>query len=107
MRCASGSTVPWTAWPRLSEPRGSAMSEPTGPDSPCPSWQRLKEELQSRQSSAWLPVLREDQHLRWKQGHRVPAESYLNHLAGLAIDEEMAIDLIYSEILLRIELGEK
>jgi serine/threonine-protein kinase len=54
----------------------------------------------------WLAVLRAHQHRAWHRGQRLPAETYLQRLAALRADEELAVDLICSEVLLRRELGE-
>jgi WD40 repeat protein len=54
----------------------------------------------------WLAQLRADQDRRWRRGERVPAERYLARLRGLAADAEAAVDLIFSEFLLREALGE-
>jgi hypothetical protein len=53
-----------------------------------------------------LPLLLADQEERWRRGERVPAESYLARWPALGADEEMALDLIYQEVLLREEAGE-
>jgi serine/threonine protein kinase/WD40 repeat protein len=53
-----------------------------------------------------IAVLRVDQHRRWQQGERFLAEGYLERLTTLRDSPEAALDLIYSEVLLREELGE-
>ncbi len=53
-----------------------------------------------------LESLRADQFERWQAGERVQAETYLDRNPTLRDDPEAAVDLIYSEILLREELGE-
>ena len=62
-----------------------------------------------RTAGALIDALQHDQQARWEQGERVPAEAYLQMLAGadprIAADEQ-TIDLIYSEILLRRDQGE-
>jgi len=45
--------------------------------------------------------LRADQLRRWQAGERVPAETYLRDVPALRDDPELAIDLIFSEFLLR------
>src|SRR5262245_1862830 len=54
-----------------------------------------------------LALLRFDQHERWRSGQRIPAETYLQRYALLQQDAELALVLIYSEFLLRSELGER
>jgi serine/threonine-protein kinase len=51
-----------------------------------------------------VAVLRVDQQERWLRGERVGAEDYLRRCPGLP--EEYALDLVYSEYLLRERLGE-
>jgi serine/threonine protein kinase/Tfp pilus assembly protein PilF len=51
--------------------------------------------------------LRLDQRRRWRAGERVLVETYLAHQPALAADTEGLLDLIYNEIVLREELGEK
>jgi WD40 repeat protein len=53
-----------------------------------------------------LAVLRIDQRERWQIGLRVPVEDYLRQQPALQADEELILDLIQSEVLLREELGE-
>jgi serine/threonine-protein kinase len=51
-------------------------------------------------------VLRVDQRERWRIGERVSAGSYLRDHPTVQTDGEAAFELIYSEFLLREELGE-
>jgi hypothetical protein len=53
-----------------------------------------------------VAVLRVDQRQRWLLVDRIPAEDYLQQLPILAAEPLHALDLIYSEFLLRQELGE-
>src|SRR5947209_6720560 len=53
-----------------------------------------------------LAVLRVDQKERWQRGLYVRVEDYLQRQPALATDEELVLDLIQSEILLREERGE-
>jgi tRNA A-37 threonylcarbamoyl transferase component Bud32 len=55
----------------------------------------------------WLALLRADQHKRWERGEHILAEVYLDQLPELRDDAEAAVDLIYSEVLLREERGER
>ena len=48
----------------------------------------------------------EDQVRRWRLGQRIPAEHYLSRDPDLAADAGRAVELIYTEFLLREELGE-
>jgi serine/threonine-protein kinase len=53
-----------------------------------------------------VAVLRVDQDQRWRRGERIPAENYLQQFFSLDGEAEHALDLVYSEFLLREELGE-
>jgi serine/threonine-protein kinase len=55
---------------------------------------------------ARLARLREDQRQRWLRGQRVPAEAYRLACPALGTDSETFLDLVYSEFLLRRQLGE-
>src|SRR6185312_14303442 len=48
-----------------------------------------------------------DQQQRWKCGQRIPAAAYLQGYPALQADGELALDLIWSEFLLREDLGER
>ncbi len=49
-------------------------------------------------------LLRSDQLRRWQQGDRLPVEVYLQEVPTLRADPELAIDLVFSEFLLRREV---
>src|SRR5262249_38075193 len=51
--------------------------------------------------------LRQDQRSRWLRGERAPVETYLQQHPGLRADVELMLDLIYQEVLLRLERGEQ
>jgi hypothetical protein len=53
-----------------------------------------------------LTQLRAEQRERWAKGERILVEAYLERHPELGAAEEAAVDLIYSEFLLREELGE-
>jgi hypothetical protein len=53
-----------------------------------------------------VAAIRVDQHHRWRCGERVCAEDYFASYPALATNVESAVELIYSEFLLREELGE-
>jgi tetratricopeptide (TPR) repeat protein len=53
--------------------------------------------------AAHLAGLRFDQCRRWRQGDRVPVETYLAQQPGLRADAEAVLELIYNEIVLREE----
>ena len=48
-----------------------------------------------------------DQRERWLRGQRPAAEDYLQRFPQLAADDELALDVIYGEFLLREELGQR
>jgi hypothetical protein len=52
-------------------------------------------------------VLRVDQRRRWRAGEPVPAEAYLERHPAVAADPELAVDLIFNEVLLREGLGQR
>src|SRR4051794_32770703 len=43
----------------------------------------------------------------WLRGERVPAEEYLRRAPALQADADAALDLIYTELVVREELGER
>jgi serine/threonine protein kinase len=53
-----------------------------------------------------VALLVDDQRARWYRGERVDAEVYLESCAAVPGDRTTALDLIYSEFLIREELGE-
>src|SRR5437762_834233 len=83
------------------------MSEPARSGPAETPWADLLRELRAQEPEQRLVLLRSNQHAHWENGQRLPAEAYLRHLADLPFDDETAIDLIYSEVLLRLELGEE
>jgi tetratricopeptide (TPR) repeat protein len=54
-----------------------------------------------------LPVLRVDQRRRWLSGQRVDVASYLRDSPDLRDNPEAFFELIYNELLIREELGER
>jgi DNA-directed RNA polymerase subunit RPC12/RpoP len=79
--------------------QASPPSGPSGIDS-------LLTSLASLGRSQQLALLRADQRRRWTQGNRLRVEDYLRHL-GPAEDTEAILDLIYAEVLLREEQGQR
>ena len=53
-----------------------------------------------------VEALREDQAQRWRSGHGLPAETYLNAFPALAASTDDALVLVWGEALLRLEAGE-
>ena len=51
-------------------------------------------------------TLLEDQRKRWRSGERTPVEAYLERRPKLGENENLVLDLIYNEVLLREELQE-
>src|SRR5262249_20850176 len=51
-------------------------------------------------------VLRVDQRRRWESGEWVPAESYLQRFPAVRLNPDHAVDLIYTEFLLREARGQ-
>jgi WD40 repeat protein len=54
-----------------------------------------------------LALVRFDQHDHWRNGQRVPAEMYLQRYPMLREDAELTLVMIFSEFLIRCELGER
>src|SRR5262245_1213029 len=53
-----------------------------------------------------LALLLAYQRRAWRQGDRVPVETYLAQHPGLAANAEAVLDLIYQEVLLREQAGD-
>jgi serine/threonine protein kinase len=54
-----------------------------------------------------LARIQADQHEQWRRGNRIRVEEYLARHPDLAGQEEVILDLIYAEVVLREELGER
>jgi hypothetical protein len=63
--------------------------------------------LAGRPPGERIAAARQDLHGRWLSGERVGAEAYLKALPDLAADPEAVIDLVYGEVVVREELGER
>jgi serine/threonine-protein kinase len=75
-------------------------------DSPPQSLSGLLDAVKELGRLELIAVLRADQLRRWRRGERLPAEVYLRELA-LGDDPELALDVIFSEFVLRRDaLGE-
>ena len=83
----------------------SASPEVTGDFTP--SLFERQAQMNSLNEAEVLAVLRGDQFKRWHRGERVPLEKYLVYVPGLKHRPEAVLDLLYSEVLLREELGER
>jgi formylglycine-generating enzyme required for sulfatase activity/serine/threonine protein kinase len=57
-------------------------------------------------SSEFVEVLRGDLKSRWRHGKPVPVDDYVARLAGDPPDPEAVLDLVYTEYLVREELGQ-
>src|SRR5437879_1508961 len=90
----------------MNEASGDPDRDPTPGGGPA-SWQRLDEAIGQREHGGWLSTLRADQRRRWGRGERAGAELYFERFPAVADDAELAVDLIYSEALLRAALGER
>jgi hypothetical protein len=64
----------------------------------------MVEQLTPRQL---VDVLRAERRRRWQTGDRVLAEAFLQRYPELQSDSNLATELIYHEVLLREELGER
>ena len=67
----------------------------------------LKKQASALSASELLPLIRADQRQRWQRGERPLVEGYLSRLTQLRDGGEWLFDLVFSEILLREERGEK
>jgi tetratricopeptide (TPR) repeat protein len=54
-----------------------------------------------------VTLLRSEQREQWRRGERVPVESYLERQPALGDDPEGLLDLIYNEVVLREEAGDR
>src|SRR5581483_1249911 len=57
--------------------------------------------------SATTSMLLSDQRQRWRRGERITVERFLEGQTGQHVDPEVVLDLIYNEIVLREEAGER
>lgn len=85
---------------------------PADPRTRTPPWSKLVERSQPKpatpeDSSLLAERARDDQERRWRLGDKRRCEEYLSEDAGFAVDADSAVYLIYSEFLLREELGEQ
>src|SRR5206468_4242808 len=71
-----------------------------------PLARELLQHAEKMTAAEMLPFLFFDQRERWQTGERIPAEAYLRMLAGIPKGSECAFELIYSEFILREEMGE-
>src|SRR5262245_46828965 len=74
------------------------MSESLSQPQPSPNSRSDSLELLAR--------LRADQRERWRRGERVPAEAYRDEVPELRADRDTFFSLVFSEFMLRDELGE-
>jgi tRNA A-37 threonylcarbamoyl transferase component Bud32 len=69
-------------------------------------WARLLEEVAGLGRTELLDRLRAHLHRCWRDGRPLRAEEYREHLPQLQCDDGLFLDLLWSEVLLREELGE-
>ncbi|MGF1580396.1 MAG: serine/threonine-protein kinase [Gemmataceae bacterium] len=67
---------------------------------------QLRASLGTRPAEEQLAILRAHQHLRWRAGIPMQAESYLEQFPALLSNSALAADLILSEIDLRLRSGD-
>jgi serine/threonine-protein kinase len=77
------------------------------PGRTTPDLRGLVERADKLSATELLALVRADQDARWRRAERPLAETYLEKLPALRDDENLALDLIYSEVLLREAQGEK
>ncbi|MBY0521885.1 MAG: protein kinase [Gemmataceae bacterium] len=92
--------------PGSSPPTLNDRSEPAKDGASSNSLQDLLAQADKMDRCALLAMLRVDQRKRWQRGERILAEAYFTRLPHLAADEEAVLDMIYSEVVLRDELGD-
>jgi tRNA A-37 threonylcarbamoyl transferase component Bud32 len=78
----------------------------SGRPGPSPSLAELGVRLEEVRGLDLVAALREDQRRRWERGEPTRVEDYLELLPTLRSEEEVVLDLVYSEFLLREERGE-
>src|SRR5256885_13552059 len=102
-------TFPGPPPPITRSPNSSSSQERAGDDQNGigASLQALLGRASERGRMQFLTLVRADQLRRWQCGERVLVEHYLERLPRLGDDTEALLDLIFSEILLREELGEQ
>src|SRR5450755_612381 len=95
----------------MSDAAGNPRPRAEGPPTPAPTLLcRPRPDLsrllaEGKDESEVLDLLCADQIERWRTGERLPAEAYLEmHPAGW--DDAAAFELVYSEFILREDLGE-
>src|SRR3954453_3020523 len=71
-----------------------------------PDLAQFLEEFKPSSSLDLVAAIRVDQRQRWNCGQRLPAESYLKRFEPLLLVADQAVDVIYSEYLIRESLGE-
>src|SRR5690242_7762055 len=81
-------------------------SRPDTPREPPLHLPDLREVARGWDPSSLASELPRDQARRWRNGQGIPAEEYLSLLPTLSRNDDVVIDLIHNEFLLRQELGE-
>jgi serine/threonine protein kinase/predicted Zn-dependent protease len=90
-----------------SDPRPNSQAPEPAVASPAHSLGSFLTGLGAATRSEWLALLRADQHKRWRRNDRISVEAYLDVMPELQTDAEVVVDLIFSEVLLREERGER
>jgi WD40 repeat protein/tRNA A-37 threonylcarbamoyl transferase component Bud32 len=78
----------------------------TGPAEPRPALDSLRARANECSATELADAALADLRERWRQGERVPVETYLDQLPALRSDNDCLLDFVYGEILVREELGE-
>jgi hypothetical protein len=88
-------------YPAPGGPAGGPAPEP-----PLASLAELAAQAAALEHLERRALLFADQRERWQRGQPAPLEAYSELLAGLGGEEELLLDLLYNEILLREERGD-
>jgi tRNA A-37 threonylcarbamoyl transferase component Bud32 len=96
----------WNCIPLLSQMPARGGLVPTPSSVNGPNWSHLRAQLAGLDNAGLLALLRADQRRCWQAGQRLLAEAYRRRLPRLQQDDQLFLDLVWSEYLLREELGE-
>ena len=81
------------------------MTDPNAPDNPDLTDDRFTDMRLT--TPRLVELLRDDQRRRWQAGRPVPVAQYLDRFPQVCADSTLALDLIWSEYLIREDLGDK
>src|SRR5262245_14621608 len=89
--------------PGRESPQPKGAETDSGAD---PGVQALRARIQDCSRRELVALVLSDQAEPWRRGQRILVETYLQELPGLQANVEGVLDLIYSEVVLRLRDGE-